>query len=284
MSTKEPVHTAPSDPGPDGSRRLRDVLEEDPLGIAKRRHDEDAEAPLGSPKQQRFALIRLVVVIAVIIAVGFAAGVGETVLLIGALLRLHHAPRARPLPHGQVRRHQGHRVLRRLRAPPVVGAPRRDRVRRQGPAPRAATAGSSACTTWTPRSTPPTSPAPTAGPVDAAPAERGGGRLGHALPDRHRRPVRHVRRDRATTATTFRYRRPTPIVDVSRLTTGPSPAAAAGFRLGRPDRIGRREDISHLRLLDPLHPGPTRARPSTWWSTATATRSTCSPRPSTCPR
>lgn len=85
MSTKEPVDSLPSDPGTDGSRRLREVLEEDPLGIAKRRHDDEAGvAPLGSPKQQRFALIRLVIVIAVIIAVGFAAGVGETVLLIGA--------------------------------------------------------------------------------------------------------------------------------------------------------------------------------------------------------
>ncbi len=109
MSTKEPVDAAPSDPGADGldangraqvgsrqdrepgghgadgGRRLREVLEEDPLGIATRRHDdEDDEAPLGSKSHQRFALIRLVVVIAAIIGVGFAAGVGETVLLIGA--------------------------------------------------------------------------------------------------------------------------------------------------------------------------------------------------------
>lgn len=99
MSTKEPVDTAPSHPGDeggvdadsragheaDGGRRLRQVLEEDPLGIATRRPDDEGdEAPLGSRSHQRFALIRLVVVIAAIIGVGFAAGVGETVLLIGA--------------------------------------------------------------------------------------------------------------------------------------------------------------------------------------------------------
>lgn len=88
MTTKEPVDTAsdpPRQPGADGSRRLREVLGDDPLGIATRRHDDEGdEAPVGSGKQQRFALIRLVVVIAVIIAIGFAAGVGETVLLVGA--------------------------------------------------------------------------------------------------------------------------------------------------------------------------------------------------------
>ncbi|MGI8751831.1 MAG: M50 family metallopeptidase [Acidimicrobiales bacterium] len=109
MSTKEPVDTASSDPGADGldtgrrarfgrahdlepiepdeegGRGLREVLGEDPLGIATRRHGvEGDEVPLGSKNRQRFALVRLLVVIAVIIAVGFAAGVGETVLLIGA--------------------------------------------------------------------------------------------------------------------------------------------------------------------------------------------------------
>jgi membrane-associated protease RseP (regulator of RpoE activity) len=85
VSTKEPVRTPPGDPGPYGGRGLRQVLGDDPLGIAKRRRDEEGnEAPLGSPKQQRSALIRLVVVVALIIAAGFAAGVGETVLLIGA--------------------------------------------------------------------------------------------------------------------------------------------------------------------------------------------------------
>ena len=43
-----------------------------------------------------------------------------------------HAARARPLRHGQVERHEGHRVLPRLRPAAVVGPPGRDRVRGQG--------------------------------------------------------------------------------------------------------------------------------------------------------
>src|SRR3546814_2795758 len=38
-----------------------------------------------------------------------------------------HAARARPLPDGQVGRHEGHRVLRRVRPPPLVDAQGRDR-------------------------------------------------------------------------------------------------------------------------------------------------------------
>ncbi|MDQ2727522.1 MAG: M50 family metallopeptidase [Actinomycetota bacterium] len=108
MSTKEPVDTASGDSGADavdadmrarldhlhepelggheavGGRGVRKVLG-DPLGIATRNHDdEDDQEPLGTKKEQRFALIRLVVVIAAIITAGYAAGVGETVLLIGA--------------------------------------------------------------------------------------------------------------------------------------------------------------------------------------------------------
>ena len=46
--------------------------------------------------------------------------------------RHDHDARARPLRHGQVEPHEGDRVLPRLRAPPVVDPPGRDRVRRQG--------------------------------------------------------------------------------------------------------------------------------------------------------
>ncbi len=43
-----------------------------------------------------------------------------------------HAARGRPLRHGQALGHEGHRVLPRLRAAPLVVPPRRDRVRREG--------------------------------------------------------------------------------------------------------------------------------------------------------
>ena len=47
-----------------------------------------------------------------------------------------HDPRARPLRHGEVEPHEGHRVLPRLRPPAVVFSTGRDGIRGQGPAPR----------------------------------------------------------------------------------------------------------------------------------------------------
>ncbi|MDQ6783639.1 MAG: M50 family metallopeptidase [Actinomycetota bacterium] len=82
--TTHPYGENLDNPGADGPNRLRAVLEEDPLGIAKRRHDDDGSPP-GPRSQQRFALLRLFGVIGAIIATGFVAGVGETVLLVGAL-------------------------------------------------------------------------------------------------------------------------------------------------------------------------------------------------------
>lgn len=85
MSTKEPVEVGSyGDDGVD-SRGLRAVIGDDPLGLAKRRHSDDgAEAPMGPKSGQRWALVRLLGVVATIIAVGFVAGVGETVLLVVA--------------------------------------------------------------------------------------------------------------------------------------------------------------------------------------------------------
>ncbi len=61
-----------------------------------------------------------------------AAGLGCAPALHRDPHRDRDAARAGPLRHGQVGGHEGHRVLRRLRASPVVDPPGRDRVRREG--------------------------------------------------------------------------------------------------------------------------------------------------------
>lgn len=66
-------------------RSLRQALRDDPFGmVVRHRDDEPPEPPLGPPSQQRWALVRLLAVVALIIGLGFAAGVGETVLLVAA--------------------------------------------------------------------------------------------------------------------------------------------------------------------------------------------------------
>jgi membrane-associated protease RseP (regulator of RpoE activity) len=62
----------------------RESLEADPLGLASHRQWE--EAPGSSTPNQRGALLRLVLVVGAVIAVGFLAGAGETVLLVLALI------------------------------------------------------------------------------------------------------------------------------------------------------------------------------------------------------
>jgi membrane-associated protease RseP (regulator of RpoE activity) len=62
----------------------RESLEADPLGLASHREWGDEPAP--PPREQRLALLRLVVIVAVIVGLGFAAGAGETVLLVLALI------------------------------------------------------------------------------------------------------------------------------------------------------------------------------------------------------
>lgn len=63
----------------------RETIETDPLGLANRHRfdgeDEDNSAP-PDPESQRSALLRLLLGVAAIIAVGFLAGAGETVLLV----------------------------------------------------------------------------------------------------------------------------------------------------------------------------------------------------------
>jgi membrane-associated protease RseP (regulator of RpoE activity) len=65
---------------------LRETLEADPLGLATHRTWEDETGPPPSPHQQRLALLRLIVVVAAIIGLGYLAGAGETVLLVLVLL------------------------------------------------------------------------------------------------------------------------------------------------------------------------------------------------------
>ncbi len=62
----------------------RESLEADPLGLASHREWGDTDAP--PPREQRLALVRLVVIVAVLVGLGFAAGSGETVLLVVALI------------------------------------------------------------------------------------------------------------------------------------------------------------------------------------------------------
>jgi len=67
----------------------RETLEADPLGLAShRRWDDDwgGTQPAPPAEDQRGAIIRLVVIVAVVIGLGFAAGAGETVLLVLALI------------------------------------------------------------------------------------------------------------------------------------------------------------------------------------------------------
>lgn len=67
----------------------RDTIETDPLGLANRRHfedDNDAQQAPPDPRSQRMDLLRLGLGVAAVIAIGFLAGAGETVLLIIALV------------------------------------------------------------------------------------------------------------------------------------------------------------------------------------------------------
>jgi membrane-associated protease RseP (regulator of RpoE activity) len=67
----------------------RDTIETDPLGLANRRHfDEEhpEQQPAPDPQSQRADLLRLALGVAIVIAIGFLAGAGETVLLVIALV------------------------------------------------------------------------------------------------------------------------------------------------------------------------------------------------------
>jgi membrane-associated protease RseP (regulator of RpoE activity) len=62
----------------------RESLEADPLGLAS--HKEWEEPPAPPPAEQRNALLRLIAIVALVVSLGFAAGAGETVLLVLALI------------------------------------------------------------------------------------------------------------------------------------------------------------------------------------------------------
>jgi membrane-associated protease RseP (regulator of RpoE activity) len=62
----------------------RESLEADPLGLASHRQWDESPAP--PPRERQLALIRLVVITGIVIGLGFAAGAGETVLLVLALI------------------------------------------------------------------------------------------------------------------------------------------------------------------------------------------------------
>jgi membrane-associated protease RseP (regulator of RpoE activity) len=79
----EPGRLQRPDPNP---QNLRQTLEADPLGLANRHRFDDDQPPPGSPTDQRGALLRLGLVVGAVIALGFLARVGETVLLVLALL------------------------------------------------------------------------------------------------------------------------------------------------------------------------------------------------------
>ena len=96
--------------------------------------------------------------------------------------------RARPLPHGQVGGHEGHRVLHRLRPPHLVVPPGRDRVRPQGHPGRGLREDHR---DEQPRGGRPGRRAPHLPPEAVlAPHVGGRGRLDHALPHRLRAALR----------------------------------------------------------------------------------------------
>ena len=85
MTTRDPLApgggSGPPQPG------IRSTLAADPLGLAAHRQwDGDGPAASSPPPSGRWALVRLVAVIAAVLALAYAAGVGETVLLILALI------------------------------------------------------------------------------------------------------------------------------------------------------------------------------------------------------
>jgi membrane-associated protease RseP (regulator of RpoE activity) len=74
----------PDSATPDGRTGWREAIESDPLGLATHRHGEDADS--GPQPSNRRELARLAIAVAALIGVGFAAGYGETVLVILALV------------------------------------------------------------------------------------------------------------------------------------------------------------------------------------------------------
>jgi membrane-associated protease RseP (regulator of RpoE activity) len=65
---------------------LLQALEADPLGLAAHRDWDGGDAPAPSPDRARWALVRLGIIIAAVLVGSFLLGVGETVLLVFALI------------------------------------------------------------------------------------------------------------------------------------------------------------------------------------------------------
>jgi membrane-associated protease RseP (regulator of RpoE activity) len=99
MTTHDPLRRGADGDGT-GPHGLREALAADPLGLAAHRNwdggtwdggdgqgtdEEHTEGPQ-SGRSQRWALVRLAAVVVAVLAVAYAAGVGETVLLVFALI------------------------------------------------------------------------------------------------------------------------------------------------------------------------------------------------------
>ncbi len=84
MSTQDPVRPSRG-PSEGEYQTLRETLQADPFGLASHPF-EDAGEPVAPPKHPAWALVRLVLVVALILGAGYAAGVGETLLLVLALI------------------------------------------------------------------------------------------------------------------------------------------------------------------------------------------------------
>jgi membrane-associated protease RseP (regulator of RpoE activity) len=82
----EPEPSAPNGTPrpPEGRTGLLETIESDPLGLVTHRHGEDGPPP--SPDTARAELLKLLLALAAIVGLGFAAGYGETVLVVLALI------------------------------------------------------------------------------------------------------------------------------------------------------------------------------------------------------
>ena len=168
-------------------------------------------------------------------------------------VRHRHAARVRALHHGEAGRHEGDGVLRRLRAPAVVGPARRDRVRRQGHPRRRVRADRRVHLHRGGRRGGRAAGLP---PAAVPPADhRGVRRLGHAPPHRPRpgpRPGLHLREGDE------QLQRGGP-----RALAGEDDAGGPGRPAGRRHhRVDQREELHQSQLHDRRHQGLGRPTPA----------------------
>ena len=177
--------TLPPGGWPSGGRRTgggRMSTTRSPASAQRRRSPSRPRAalPTGRAPPPRRSAGELVVGVAVIVALAVVTGLRGSADRRGLLIVIVMLHELGPLRGGQAGRHEGDRVLRRVRAPPVVVPAGGDRVRDQGhppgrlredprhDQPRGGRPGRRG-----PHLPPAAVPLPAAG---------GGGRLGHALP------------------------------------------------------------------------------------------------------